>query len=425
MTAVDYGPRPNALNVRWVRDYEDVQEVMKSSLFANSLGNGHNRPISEDIVLVLTGDEHLTRRRTEIVMFSRAAQLEYEFDLVEPAVREMLESATTESEWAAIDLLAMSRSAMVRVSARVIGIDGIDSLETATDVLDISHRIGESFAIDFSNRPPDEIMADAVQGKKEFTERHFMHSMDRRVALIAGQADDPDAETPNDLLTLLLKRYPEWDDDRLIRECMFYLTASAGTSTHSIPHVVRHVAEWFDDNSEHLSLAGDISFLQKAVTETLRLYPPQPALSRVAMQDIELSSGTSFTRGEYILLDLNSTNRDARYVGDNPDEFDPFRTLATRTQRYVSSFGAGPHVCPGRLVAIGSGTGVVDGPESPGGAVTRLCHELFTYDVAIDPQNPPTLRTDTRSKRYGSFPILVRRRREGAGPIVTAKQVSD
>jgi cytochrome P450 len=417
LTSIGERDRPSLTESRWITDYDDGHEVLRSAQFGSSLGSGMNRPLSADILLVLTGDEHLARRRAEIVLFNRKLQETYEFDLVKPAIEDLLRAVTSDDDdWVKVDMMALARAAMVRVSAQVIGIDGIDSPETVEDLLHLAHKIGESFAVDWAVRPAAEIMEEAFAASDSFVERHFTHSLERRRA-----TPETGVAESGDLLSLLLKHYPGWDDALLLRECMFYLSASAGTSTNTVPHVIMNILGYFDEHPDKRVLAQDLSFLQRSVTETLRLNPPQPALTRRALEDVVLSSGTAFAKDEFFRIDLNALNRDERFVGERADEFDPYRTLAPRTPRFGASFGSGPHFCPGRLVAVGQGTGEVEDEARVSGAITRLCQSLFGFDVRIDPADLPTLRTDTSSRRYATFNILVRPRPDGCEPFITGR----
>ncbi len=422
MAQLDFGTRTPTDQARWIRDHDDAVEVLKSPLFANTLQNGVNFPVIGGNLLSLVGDEHAARRRSEIVMFSRRGQLEYEFELVQPTVVRQLEASLAgESSWVPLDLMRLARNSLVRVSARVVGLDGVDTDDATERLLDYSGRLGEAFAIDWSTGDPDEIMADALAAKAGFIRDYFEPSCRRRRDLIARSARGEAVELPGDLLTILLGGGETWDEDQLAREAIFFLVASANTTTHSTPHVYLEIARWFDAHPGRRSLAGELSFVQRAVVEALRLHPTVPALPRVALADIELASGTRFHRGEFFAVDSNSANRSPAVFGPDADEFDPFRELANRSHGYATSFGAGPHVCPGRLVAVGGGTGVVPSDDAPAGVLTRMFHEAFKYDLRLIPGQTPELRTDTKTNRYASFPVQVRRRPAGAGPYIAAE----
>ena len=144
-----------------------------------------------------------------------------------------------------------------------------------------------------------------------------------------------------------MKKYESWDEDDLLRECIFFLVASASTTTHSAPHTLLELDHWFGEHPEDLARSSHLGFLQRAVSEALRLHPPVPALLRLALADVVLSTGRRIAAGEALALDLNAVNRDPEVFGDDADRFDPDRTHGARTHPYGLSFGSGPHTCPG------------------------------------------------------------------------------
>ena len=72
--------------------------------------------------------------------------------------------------------------------------------------------------------------------------------------------------------------------------------------------------------------------------------PPAQFLARTCLGDTELE-GVSIRAGDQVMLSMASANRDP-IVFDNPDHFDIDRGGAGHL-----SFGDGPHICPGALLA--------------------------------------------------------------------------
>jgi cytochrome P450 len=97
----------------------------------------------------------------------------------------------------------------------------------------------------------------------------------------------------------------------------------------------------------HLIYCGHI------LSETLRLYPPAPALGREAISEFELD-GHLVERGTDILVSQWVIQRDSRYF-ENPETFDPNRWtngLADRLPRFAYfPFGGGPRICVGNAFA--------------------------------------------------------------------------
>jgi cytochrome P450 len=255
----------------------------------------------------------------------------------------------------------------------------------------------------------------SIEAKEEFRERFFRPARDRRAALLRAveAGARPAEELPNDLLTLLLKAYDDWDEDEMLRECIFYLGASASTTSQAAPHVLFEILSWVERHPQDAARLQDVTFLRAAVHETLRLHPPAPALMRAALEDVTLSTGRVMRAGVNFALDLNAVNRRPEVFGADAAEFNPHRTPIKGVHGYGESFGAGPHVCPGRLIAVGAAVTVRgDTDDATVGVLVRLMEELFRYDVSLDPADPPRGRSDTLVDRYDTFTVVIAPRRE-------------
>ncbi len=401
--------RRSVTELPWVREHGEAMEILRSPDFRSTLHSIRSYPIAGETLVTLHGDEHGRRRRSEIVMFGRPALRSYEFDLVVAALDRRLAAITAGSdERVKIDVLDVMQDALIRVSAAVVGVDGVDSYSDALALRRIAERLQNGASAEWSAEDQDALMASALAARAEFVERFYQPSRVRRAALVAecaaGRLDE--ADLPADLLTLLLRAYDDWDEDKLIRECAFFLIASAGTTTHAAPHVLFEIESWFAAHPRDRERRHDVAFLQQAVAEGLRLHPPVPALIRAATRETVLSSGRRLRPDEDFGIDLNEVNRDEQVFGTDARQFNPHRDSASRAYHYGLSFGAGPHVCPGRLLAVGAGTGNVTDDMNVG-VLTRLAQRLYEYDVRLDDADPPALRTDTAANRYARFPATV------------------
>jgi cytochrome P450 len=389
--------RPGHTEMLWITDFDETDEILKSKLFYPTISLGPSEPIMGGALISLHGDAHTYRRRTEILMFSRPALVAYETAKV--AIQEVL------------------RYALMLVAARIVGVD-VETEEDTAALLSISERIGEGNSSDWTNRDVDAVMRDALAAKSEFSERFFEPARVRRAALLARhRAGGLDAaELPNDLLMLLLKAYEDWEPEQLIRECTFFLGASATTTTSLAPHALFEILTWLQAHPEDEARRQDVTFLRQAVHEALRLHPPVPALLRAPLEDVRLASGRLIREGEYIALDLNAVNRREDVFGPDAGSFDPHRVPVRKgVHGYGESFGAGPHVCPGRLIAVGAASAVARSSEdSTIGVMVRLLEELFRYDVTLDPDDPPVIRSDTQIGRYARFSVLLTEREPAA-----------
>ncbi|GAA1851737.1 cytochrome P450 [Pseudonocardia ailaonensis] len=384
--------------------YHEVQEVMRTSGFWPSMFGRFSKPLLDGSLMSLPTEEHLTRRRAEVVMFSRSQLMEYELEITVPALRRHLLEALDGGD-SKIDIMDVMRSALLQVTAKIIGLDLPDSAADIDELRVMAERFGDAAAAEWLVSGAAEVVEEALTARDRFDVRYFQPALARRRRLIATN----EAGSTNDLLTLLLRTFPDMDTDQLRREAVFYVNAAANTTSHLAPHVLLDLMEYFKGNPEHRGLAADLGFLQRAVSEALRLHPTVPALMRMALDDIELSTGRTVAKGEQLLLDLNASGRDESVYGPTAHLYDPFRTLPPRTPPYGLAFGDGAHTCLGRQVAVGAGNGSVSRDDLPAGVLTRLLREVLRFDPHVDPDDPPVYRPNTMTRRFSAFPVVLHR----------------
>src|SRR5262249_34203693 len=98
-----------------------------------------------------------------------------------------------------------------------------------------------------------------------------------------------------------------------------------------------------------------LSYTERVVKETLRLYPPAVAVfMRQALADVEVA-GYTLPRGSLVQLFPYVCQRDPRWFPE-PETFDPDRFLPERQQALPQfayfPFGGGPRVCVGNTFAM-------------------------------------------------------------------------
>jgi cytochrome P450 len=120
----------------------------------------------------------------------------------------------------------------------------------------------------------------------------------------------------------------------------------------SHPDVARQVRAELADVIDHRPSLADLqelSYLDRVISETLRLYPPVHAIPRTTTERVELGEYV-LPANERVLLSIWSIHRDPRFY-DEPETFDPGRWTGTtpreRGPEYVP-FGSGPRICIGR-----------------------------------------------------------------------------
>ena len=122
----------------------------------------------------------------------------------------------------------------------------------------------------------------------------------------AGEIEKEDL--PRDMLTTLCLHddLSRPDDDQKIpyvwRQCSLFLTAAIQTTSHTLPHVIVHLEEWFGEHPEDREKATDPEFVRKAAAESLRLHQTAPVKFRIAAKDVTLSTGRRVAEGEMVAL---------------------------------------------------------------------------------------------------------------------------
>lgn len=128
-----------------------------------------------------------------------------------------------------------------------------------------------------------------------------------------------------------------------------------------------------------------MAYLHKAVSETLRKYPPVPMLNRVCTKDIDLpTTNLHMSKGVDVVIPVLGIHRDPEIYPD-PDKFDPGRfteeNIASRHPYTYLPFGEGPRVCIGMRFAYAQ-------------TKVGLISTLSKYRVRLGPNTPVPLEFD-------------------------------
>ncbi len=276
-----------------------------------------------------------------------------------------------QQEWhegAVVDL----NQQMIAVTMSIIGkvlfdtdvFDKTDELAAALAVVnqDVVHRVTSPLQAPRSwPTPRNRRVRKAIQ----VVRNHVQRLIDERSAFVQER---------NDFLSILLHARDEdgkaMSDEQLMDECLTFFGAGHETTAAALswawyllcqhPEVYQKVQQEVDSVLEgRMPTYDDLAHLPyclQVFKETLRLYPPAPAV-RETLHDIEID-GYRVSKGYTIYIVPYTLHRKAEYFPD-PETFDPERFTPEREKhlpRYAYlPFGAGPRTCIGNYFALMEG----------------------------------------------------------------------
>jgi len=176
-------------------------------------------------------------------------------------------------------------------------------------------------------------------------------------------------EDRGDLLSmLLLAQDVEGDgggmsDVQLRDEAMTLFLAGHETTANALawtwyllaqhPEVLRELRRVIDEVlGDRFATAEDyprLQYVEMVLAESMRLFPPAWAVSRLAMEDVDLG-GWHVPQGSVVAASQAVMHRDPRFWSE-PDRFDPMRFMPeaklARPKFAYFPFGGGPRICIG------------------------------------------------------------------------------
>ena len=175
---------------------------------------------------------------------------------------------------------------------------------------------------------------------------------------IAARRASPDDTERRDCLAIFL-RIQQADDEGLMDDEMIagfqrlLLVAGNDTTAATLSWVAERLARHPEvlQRLEETLAAGDDSYLDAVITETLRLRPTVPFTVRAVNRDVVLND-VYLPRGSMVFLYINGIHRRGDLY-DAPDEFRPERFLGTTPDPYHwLPFGGGINRCLGGHMAM-------------------------------------------------------------------------
>ena len=211
-----------------------------------------------------------------------------------------------------------------------------------------------------------------VRSTLKFFETEVDRVISARRRVLAEQPD----RAPNDLLTHLLEALDTAGADGLTEaevrsNILTFIAAGHETTANTLSwalFLLSQSRQWRDRveaevdrelaGSASGGIADRLTETHAVIEETIRLYPPISAISRVALGDDALN-GEAVRPGSLIVISPYVLHRH-RLLWDRPDAFDPGRFLgsaAASIDRFAYlPFGTGPRKCIGSTFALQEAT---------------------------------------------------------------------
>lgn len=396
----------------WVEitDYQEALEVYRSPAVGGNPGSETDeKQFRGGTVIRLDGPAHHARRRVMNRLLKRDGHAWFRETALYPAVRRNLDSLLNGRAGAGVvrtDLLPFGNRLNIELAAAVAGVDGADDEQAAQGLLHINQVV--ALAASQTNLellygiPKNGYLEPALEAKREFEERFFRPSLERRQRLLDEVADGrrPEATLPQDVMTLIAAHAdPNWVDDGVaVREILLVIRAVVSSSTQAMLWTVEDLKAWLPEHPEDGALLTDDEFLTGAVNDSLRFHPANPGFIRVALEDVTLSTGRHLEAGQMIAIRAGEAARDRTIFGDDAEQFNPRRRVAPGVYPYGLAFASGRHMCFGLPLVLGS--------RGVDGMLVYTLKALFAAGMRPDPDRPPRLVEGLAQERFESYPVV-------------------
>ena len=374
-----------------------------------------------DGLLSAEGERWRQQRRVIAPMFARRTVMDFTPAMM-AAAQALIDRWSALGDRGTVDAAAEMAKVTLEVVERTIFSDGFgsDAEDIRLAMTTYFNTIGKISPLDLLGVPDfvPRLSRLRVQSTLRFFEAEVDRVISARRRILAEQPDG----APNDLLTSLLGALDTGGADGLSEaevrsNILTFIAAGHETTANTLSwamFLLSQSQEWRQrvEAEADRELAGPITGIadrlvetRAVIEETIRLYPPIAAISRVALDRDELA-GEPVRPGSLIVISPYVLHRH-RLLWDRPDAFDPRRFLgparATMDRFAYLPFGAGPRKCIGSTFALQEATLI-------------LAAIAGNFSFRLKPGHPvwPALRVTLRPAN--GLPMTVRRRSSREGP---------
>jgi cytochrome P450 len=387
-----------------------------------------------DGLLSAEGEQWRVQRRVLAPMFARRTVMDF-VPAMMAAAEALIDRWSSLGEGAGIDVSAEMARVTLDVVERTIFSDGFgsDAEDIRMAMATYFNTIGKISPLDILGVPDfvPRLGRLRVRSTLKFFEAEIDRVISARRRILAEQPD----QAPNDLMTHLLEALDTTSEEGLTEaevrsNILTFIAAGHETTANTLSwslFLLSQSQEWRERVEAEVDreltapassgIADRLVQSRAVIEETMRLYPPISAISRVALGDDALN-GEVVRPGSLIVISPYVLHRH-RLLWDRPDAFDPQRFLgnaAAAVDRFAYlPFGAGPRKCIGSTFALQEATLVLAVIVKHFSFRLRPGHAVWpSLRVTLRPANglPMTIRKrsgDERSSNPDHHEVVSRR----------------
>lgn len=361
--------------VAWVTDPALVKAVLldrRDEFPKDPIGRRVLGPLIGNGILTAEGNEWRWQRRTVAPMFRHADLLDYV-----PAMTAA--AAATIADWRAagggrthaVDA-DMMRAAYQVISNTILA-GGGEGVGAALEQDGVRYGQGLLWSMAYAAMNVPGWLPRPLRGAMRRRESHVREA----VAAVIRSRREANVERDDLIDRLLAAAEPEtgrrMSDQQLVDNLLTFLIAGHDTTAKALTwtlYLLAHAPDWqarlADEVGEVVGdgpVTGDhidrLVLTRRVLHESMRLFPPVPVITRIALADTELG-GAAIKAGTIVGVPIYAIHRHERLWDDpdrfDPDRFDPGRFAPEREaghDRYrFMPFGGGPRVCVGAAFAM-------------------------------------------------------------------------
>jgi cytochrome P450 len=327
-----------------------------------------------DGLLSAEGEQWRLQRRVIAPMFARRTVTDFTAAMM-GAAEALVERWSGHGDGTTIDIAPEMAKVTLDVVERTIFSDGFGSDAEAIRLAMTTYfnMIGKISSLDVLGVP--DFVPRLSRFRVRSTLRFFEAEVDRVISTRRRILSEQPDSAPSDLLTHLLQALDTASEDRLSEaevrsNILTFIAAGHETTANTLSwtmFLLSQSPEWRERVEAEVNreltgpapgIADRLVETRAVIEETIRLYPPIAAISRVALDGDDLS-GERVRPGSLIVISPYVLHRH-RLLWDRPDAFDPRRFLgdarATIDRFAYLPFGAGARKCIGSTFALQEAT---------------------------------------------------------------------